>query len=54
MDLLDDPWRQKSDAYVGPVDCVDIAAKNAGIELTLSQTRALAMELIAMGADFNA
>lgn len=39
--------------YVGPVECVEIAAANAGITLTRDQLVLMAEALVDMGADFN-
>lgn len=48
-----DQW-EPIDDYVGPVGCVEIAVRNAGIELGAAQIGALAQELVDMGANFDA
>lgn len=40
--------------YVGPLAAVEIACKNAGIELGPRQIGALTQELVDMGANFDA
>lgn len=40
--------------YIGPVACVEVACKNAGIELGPAQIGALTQELVDMGANFDA
>lgn len=39
--------------FIGPVQCIEIAAENAGIVLTAAQTVALANSLVDIGADFT-
>lgn len=39
--------------FIGPFQCVEIAAESAGIELDAAQTSALANALVDIGADFT-
>jgi len=39
--------------YIGPFECVDIAAGNAGITLSDYQIKRLAEALVDIGADFT-
>lgn len=60
MNECGDTWWDGADqwsndpGHVGPVACVNIAAGNAGINLSPQDTKALAQALVDMGADFNA
>lgn len=50
-------WTDPSNEWtpiIGPVACVEIAVRNAGIELGPAQIGALAQELVDMGANFDA
>ena len=41
------------DVYGGPLSCMEIACRNAEVELSLRDIAALTQELIDMGANFD-